>query len=515
MPALRLTPAGAAATRRLPRQQGPRRLPLVAGAMRAAARVWRAAARVRRAPARAPDKALPVRAREDKAPAAAARAGFTPAPIPEEFARRQGQVTAETLAQIKQFVADGGTVIAIGSQAMAAVQQFGLPITNHLLQNGAPLGREKYYVPGAVLQIALDPALPLTHGLPANVDVFFDNDPVFKLADDARRRACVRWAGSRVPRRCGADGRGARSISTRAWRSSTRASDQGACFCSRRRSCSGRSRTARSSCSSTVCTFRWRRHSRRARLDSAIVTARRSAAFAIATTGLLFLAFRVVGWLNVSALQTPWSEGLLKVGVWALPSVAVMCLAWRQSVPSALDELGLWSNPFVGYGFAFVASLPMLVGPSRGFVPSLQTAAIAGTVLLSPFTEEILFRGLLFRQLYRHGGASLVRAMALSSIAFALAHIVPSEVRLTMWTPMAGLVSSAALVGMVLAWLTYRWDSVWPAIGLHTCLNLSWELYGKGLVGRDSLTFWTRVGSIGLAIALTIRFTQTRRAASG
>ena len=55
------------------------------------------------------------------------RAGFTPQPIPEEFARRQGQVSPQTLAQIKQFVQNGGTVIAIAGSAMGAVQQFELP----------------------------------------------------------------------------------------------------------------------------------------------------------------------------------------------------------------------------------------------------------------------------------------------------------------------------------------------------------------------------------------------------
>ena len=52
---------------------------------------------------------------------------------------------------MKQFVQEGGTVIAIGASAMGAVQQFGLPATNHLLENDIPLPREKYYVPGAVL----------------------------------------------------------------------------------------------------------------------------------------------------------------------------------------------------------------------------------------------------------------------------------------------------------------------------------------------------------------------------
>src|SRR6185369_17612947 len=67
------------------------------------------------------------------------RAGFTPQPIPDQYARMQGQVTAQTLQQIKQFVQDGGTVIAIGNTTTGAAQLFDLPVTNHLVENGAPL----------------------------------------------------------------------------------------------------------------------------------------------------------------------------------------------------------------------------------------------------------------------------------------------------------------------------------------------------------------------------------------
>ena len=122
---------------------------------------------------------------------AAARAGFTPQPIPEEFARRQGQVSPQTLAAIKQFVQDGGTVIAIGASAMGAVQQFGLPLANHLVENDSPLPREKYYVPGSVLRVAVDTTNPLAHGFGKELDVFFDNNPVFKLGAGRRRQGAA------------------------------------------------------------------------------------------------------------------------------------------------------------------------------------------------------------------------------------------------------------------------------------------------------------------------------------
>jgi membrane protease YdiL (CAAX protease family) len=240
------------------------------------------------------------------------------------------------------------------------------------------------------------------------------------------------------------------------------------------------------------------------------MTPRRSATVAIASTVVLYGVYRALGWFDLRLLQTPWSEGVLKLGVWALPSVAVLCLVWRQSVAKAITELGLATNPLVGYGFALAASLPMLVGPAHSDLPTLRASAVAGTVLLAPITEEILFRGLLFRQLYQRAGRPLLRAMLVSALAFACAHLTPADFRVSPVTPLAGQVAMTTIVGMVLAWLVYRWDSVWPAIGMHACLNLSWELYGTGLA--DGLRpFPLRAASIGLAILLTLWFTDKSR----
>ncbi len=129
------------------------------------------------------------------------RGNFTAKPIPEEYARRQGQVTAETMQHIRAFVEAGGALVAIGDVAMNAAQQFGLPVTNQL----AGVGRQDYYVPGSVLRVALDPGQPLAHGMPAEADVFFDNNPVFKLTDDAAAKGVrrVAWFPNGAPLRSG------------------------------------------------------------------------------------------------------------------------------------------------------------------------------------------------------------------------------------------------------------------------------------------------------------------------
>jgi hypothetical protein len=105
------------------------------------------------------------------------------------------------MQHIRAFVEAGGALVAIGGPAMTAAQQFGLPVSNQL----AGVGRQDYYVPGSVLRVAVDPTQPLAHGLSADVDVFFNNNPVFKLADDAGAKGVrrVAWFANGAPLRSG------------------------------------------------------------------------------------------------------------------------------------------------------------------------------------------------------------------------------------------------------------------------------------------------------------------------
>ena len=127
---------------------------------------------------------------------------------PEEFTKRRGNVSAQTMDQIRKFVEEGGTVIAIGSAAQAAVSIFKLPLSNHLVKaDGTAIAGTDYYVPGSVLRVAVDPKNPLAHGYGTEADVFFDNSPVWKLdraigAPGVEIRN-VAWFNSPAPLRSG------------------------------------------------------------------------------------------------------------------------------------------------------------------------------------------------------------------------------------------------------------------------------------------------------------------------
>jgi len=113
-----------------------------------------------------------------------------PSTIPDEFRGWLGRVTPEkTIPQLKKFLEDGGTIITVGSST-ALAYYLGLPLENHLVER-TPQGQvrelpnDKFYVPGSILRVAVDNTAPVAAGLPNNLDVFFDEDPVFRLAPDA------------------------------------------------------------------------------------------------------------------------------------------------------------------------------------------------------------------------------------------------------------------------------------------------------------------------------------------
>ncbi len=133
-------------------------------------------------------------------------ASDTEADIPAEYRGQRGNITAaKTIPILKQFVENGGTIIALDASAANLAAHFGLPISDHLVENGQALGSTKFYVPGSVLRARLDNTHPLGHGMPAQIDVFFDNSPTFKLAADAAAKGVkpIMWFEGRTPLRSG------------------------------------------------------------------------------------------------------------------------------------------------------------------------------------------------------------------------------------------------------------------------------------------------------------------------
>ncbi len=134
------------------------------------------------------------------------RGGAAPASIPAEYQGQLGEVTvAATIPQLRAFMEAGGTVIAIGGSASNLAQHLGLPMENHLAQDGQPLARTVFYAPSSVLRARVDTSHPVAAGMKAQTDFFFDNSPVWRLAPDAASRGvrAIAWFDSPSPLRSG------------------------------------------------------------------------------------------------------------------------------------------------------------------------------------------------------------------------------------------------------------------------------------------------------------------------
>ena len=140
--------------------------------------------------------------------------GFGRAPraeeIPEEFRAWLGNITpSKTIPELKKFLDAGGTILTVGSSTNLAYHA-DLPLGSALVEragdgNERPLARDKFYIPGSILQVRVNNRSPLAYGLPDRLDVFYDNSPVFKLKPEATLRNVrpVAWFESDNPLRSG------------------------------------------------------------------------------------------------------------------------------------------------------------------------------------------------------------------------------------------------------------------------------------------------------------------------
>ncbi len=129
--------------------------------------------------------------------------------IPAEYRGWLGRVTvAKTVPEIKKFLENGGTVVTIGSSTVLGTH-LDLPIRNALMEvvNGVerPLPREKYYIPGSILEARIDNSQPLGYGMAEKAMVFYDESPAFRLEPSAAARGVkpIAWYDSPTPLRSG------------------------------------------------------------------------------------------------------------------------------------------------------------------------------------------------------------------------------------------------------------------------------------------------------------------------
>jgi hypothetical protein len=91
----------------------------------------------------------------------------------------RGGIGDEGVASLKAFVADGGTLIALGASSDLIIAKFPVPVRN--LKND--LTREQHFAPGTILRIEVDTTHPVGYGMADVTNGFYNNSPFFALVE--------------------------------------------------------------------------------------------------------------------------------------------------------------------------------------------------------------------------------------------------------------------------------------------------------------------------------------------
>jgi hypothetical protein len=141
---------------------------------------------------------------------------------------------------------------------------------------------------------------------------------------------------------------------------------------------------------------------------------------------------------------------------------------WRHAFSLTRFPLSLIA-PLVISGFGLSLVLVEVIGwiPMPGFIEEMFREIMSGNpaaklialVVIAPIAEEMLFRGLIFREFARR--YSMRHAVFGSAALFALFHLNP-------WQAVV-----AFPIGVMAAWLVLRTGSIIPGIVLHAALNFT------------------------------------------
>ena len=109
-----------------------------------------------------------------------------PARYPAPYAGGIGTDGSEAL---RQFVVDGGTLVALNEASRFAIQALLLPVRNVL----EAVPDEDFYAPGSIFRLELDTSNDIARGMPRETIGWFQGGPAFEVLDSTVTRVVGRW----------------------------------------------------------------------------------------------------------------------------------------------------------------------------------------------------------------------------------------------------------------------------------------------------------------------------------
>ena len=146
---------------------------------------------------------------------------------------------------------------------------------------------------------------------------------------------------------------------------------------------------------------------------------------------------------------------------------------------SILNSLGINKGFIKGFFFAFLCTLPMLIGYSIlfKFNSKISLNEIFIGAVFAAFFEELYFRGVLFGQVFRFTKIGFIPSIIFGAVLFASGHLRQSSD----FSVLIGIFITTFLGAIFFAWTYIEWDNnLWVSIGLHLFMNLHWMLFSAG-----------------------------------
>lgn len=164
----------------------------------------------------------------------------------------------------------------------------------------------------------------------------------------------------------------------------------------------------------------------------------------------LFIGLPVVVYLKYRSISTIGALRLNKISIKTIIAVTILSIGFII----VIDELDRVVYVLFGEPEYLIELAEQLK------ISSLFSGLIifATTILVAPFIEEILFRGY-FQKVLEDSWQDVTKAILVTSLFFALVHLNPY------W------IVQIYLLGLVLSYLSWRTNSIWPGLILHGLNN--------------------------------------------
>ena len=100
-----------------------------------------------------------------------------------------GGVGPDGSEALRQFVVDGGTLVALNEASRFAIQALLLPVRNVL----EAMPDEDFYAPGSIFRLELDTSHAVARGMPRETSGWFQGGPAFEVLDSTVSKVIGRW----------------------------------------------------------------------------------------------------------------------------------------------------------------------------------------------------------------------------------------------------------------------------------------------------------------------------------